>query len=132
MDEESTYLRLKEIVLIQFSDIVLDAFIVRGYLSVAKSLRIHVIDNSFIEVWLSGYKYSYHWERRSVNGTLYRHDNAPHHKNIVTYPKHFHEGSEYNVMASTLSSKPERAICEFMEFVRKKIKAGEKKGKKQR
>ena len=100
MDAEITYFRLKNIVLQEFPNIVVSASITRGPLNVAKSLRIFLTDNSFLEVWISGNKYSYHWQR--ISGKIYRHDNAPHykHKQIKTFPKHFHDGSEDNVKAT--------------------------------
>ena len=40
---------------------------------------------------LSIEKYSFHWQRR--DGTpIYRWDNAPHHREIDTFPHHLHEG----------------------------------------
>jgi len=49
-----------------------------------------------------------------VDGTIYRHDNAPHKgwKNVKTFPKHFHNGSEDNVTESTISEKPEEGLSE--------------------
>ena len=56
----------------------------------------------------------------TAGGTLYRHDNAPHAswRNVSTYPKHFHDGNEQNVVASHLSSDPPDALREFCVFVR--------------
>lgn len=119
MEEEDTYSRLKEIALTKFSSIVADVDIIRGPLNVAKSLRIFFIDNSFLEVWISGKKYSYHWERRAINGKIYRHDNAPHHRNITTFPKHFHFEREDGLEDSKISDDPELAIVEFLGFIRK-------------
>jgi len=41
-------------------------------------------------------------ERRLIDGSIYRHDNRPHEnlKNMKTFPKHFHEGSEGNIKES--------------------------------
>ena len=63
MDAEITYLGLKNIALQEFPDIVVSASIVRGPLNIAKSLRIFFIDVSFLEIWISDKKYSYHWQR---------------------------------------------------------------------
>ncbi len=42
-------------------------------------------------------KYSFHWQR--ADGSLIRRwDNAPHHREISTFPDHLHEGSEENVL----------------------------------
>jgi len=79
-------------------------------------IRISLIDNSYLDIYwsLSG-KYSYHWERRHINGSIYRHDNAPHQKwrKIKTFPKHFHCGREDNVVESHVSDDPVKAVEEF-------------------
>ncbi|MFN8257271.1 MAG: DUF6516 family protein [Bacteroidales bacterium] len=85
-------------------------------------LRINLKDESFVEVWFSinlENRYSYHWERKDIDGSIYRHDNAPHAKwkEIETFPKHFHNKTEQNVEPSYLSDKPENAIREVMNFI---------------
>ena len=117
MDAEVTYIRLKGIALQEFPDIVASASILRGPLNLAKSLRIFFIDNSFLEVYISDKKYSYHWQ---LADKIYRHDNAPHHKHkkIKTFHKHFHDGSEDNVTESKISDNPNNAIREFLNFIR--------------
>jgi len=66
-----------------------------------ESARIYLTDGSFLEIWLYKHenlmeKYAYHWERRHVNGKIFRHDNAPHAKwrKVKTFPKHFHKETE--------------------------------------
>lgn len=121
MDAEVTYLKLKSIALQEFPDIVISASVIRGPLNAAKSLRVFFIDDSFLEVWLSEKKYSYHWQK--TDGKIFRHDNAPHkkHRKIMTFPKHFHEGSEGDVRESNLGDKPEVTLREFLGFVRENI-----------
>ena len=91
-------------------------------LNTAKSLRIFFDDESFLEIWISDKKYSYHWQK--TDGKIYRHDNAPHkkHKHIKTFPKHFHDGSEGNVKESGTDDNPEIAVKDFLKFVRENIK----------
>ena len=122
MDAEITYIELKNIALHEFPEIVISANILRGPLHVVKSLRVFLIDDSFLEVWISGNKYSYHWQR--TDGNIYRHDNAPHkkHRHIKTFPKHFHDGSELNVKESHLSDNPNNAVRDFLIFIREKVK----------
>lgn len=122
MDAEVTYLRLKHSALSEFPDIVVSGSLIRGPLHAAKSLRLFLFDGSFLEVWISGTKYSYHWQR--MDGKIYRHDNAPHkkHRHITTFPKHFHDGSEYSVRDSDISDKSEIAIREFLKFIRNKMR----------
>ena len=68
--------RLREIAEVEFSDIVIEALVPD-----VNELRIVLSDGSFVDVWYSlklSRRYSYHWERRAIDGTIYRHDNAPH------------------------------------------------------
>ncbi|MFQ5435012.1 MAG: DUF6516 family protein [Anaerolineae bacterium] len=115
--------RLREIAEVEFANIVTEAFS-----SDINELRIILTDSSFVEVWfslkLTG-RYSFHWERRAIDGTIYRHDNAPHKRwqSVETFPSHFHDGSETNVAASHLSRAPEEALREFLTFVRDKLNA---------
>ena len=121
MESEIAYFRLKNIALLEFPDIVVAASILRGPLNVAKSLRIFFMDNSFLEIYISGKKYSYHWQ---LKDKIYRHDNAPHHKHkrIKTFPKHFHDGSEDNVTESNISDSPDASLREILGFIREKLK----------
>ncbi len=89
-------------------------------------MRIILKDNSFIDVWFSlklPDRYSYHWERRFIDGALYRHDNIPHRKwrSVKTFPKHYHNGSAGNVTESTINSNIEIGLHEFLEFVKRKL-----------
>jgi hypothetical protein len=105
----------------EFSDIVVEAFSPD-----VNELRIFLIDGSFVDVWFSlklEGRYSYHWERRALDGTIYRHDNAPHKRweTVKTFPRHFHDGSEDRVVESYISEEPEQALRSFLEFVREKF-----------
>ena len=113
--------RLREIAEVEFADIVTEAFITD-----INEMRIVLSDGSFVDVWfslkLSG-RYSYHWERRAIDGKIYRHDNAPHKRwqSVATFPKHFHDGSETNVSESYISTVSEEAMREFLTFVRDRV-----------
>ena len=95
--------RLRKIAEIEFSDIVEEAFIPD-----MNELRIILTDGSFLDIWfslkLSG-RYSYHWERRQIDGKIFRHDNAPHKnwRTFSSFPRHFHDGSEKKVTESFIS-----------------------------
>ncbi len=55
-------------------------------------VRVIFIDRSFLDIyWSPSGRYSLHYERRHINGTIYRYDNAPHkrHQHIRTFPDHF-------------------------------------------
>ena len=113
--------RLRTIAEVEFSDIVLDA-----YVPDLNELRIILSDSSYVDVWFSlklmG-RYSYHWERGVIDGSIYRHDNAQHSRwqAVSTFPRHFHNGSEINVVESNLSENPESALREFLAFIRGRL-----------
>jgi hypothetical protein len=110
--------RLREIAEVEFTDIVVEATIPD-----INELRIILTDGSFVDVWcslkLQG-RYSFHWERRALDGKIYRHDNSPHKRweSVATFPRHFHDGSKTNGSESHLSEIPEEALREFLSFVR--------------
>ena len=60
---------------------------VRAFLKDASILHITELHTADFQ------KYSYHWQKR--NGEiLLRWDNAPHHKQLKTFPHHRHEGNK--------------------------------------
>ena len=113
--------RLQEMAEVEFADIVMDT--IPGL----NELRIILTDGSFIDAWFSlklQKRYSYHWERKVLDGTIYRHDNAPHQRwqEIKTFPKHFHDGDEEQVTESHLPNDPELALRQVLTFARKRLK----------
>ena len=116
--------KLREIAEVEFNDIVEDVIVELN------ELRIVLIDGSYVDVWFSlklKDRYSYHWERKSIDGSIYRHDNAPHArwKNLPTFPKHYHSRSEDTVIPSHISDNTESALRDFLDFVSKYMKAGD-------
>ena len=114
--------RLREIAESEFADIVVQVLVPD-----INELRIILTDGSFVDVWFSlklVSRYSFHWERRALDGKIYRHDNAPHRRwqSIATFPHHFHDGSESNVSESHLSHIPAEAVRQFLAFVRDRIR----------
>jgi hypothetical protein len=110
--------RLREIATVECADIVVQAFIPD-----INELRAVLTDNSVVDVWFSlklQGRYSFHWERRAIDGKIYRHDNAPHKRweLVATFPRHFHNGSESAVTDSQISEVPKDALREFLTFVR--------------
>jgi hypothetical protein len=115
--------RLRQIAEMEFVDIVVEAVIPD-----INELRIILTDGSFVDVWFSlklQGRYSFHRERRALDGTIYRHDNSPHKRweSVTTFPKHFHDGSETNVSESHISEVPEEALQEFLSFPRARTSA---------
>jgi hypothetical protein len=115
-DEIYTQLSLSD-----FADIVEATKIVEG------KLRILLIDGSHIDVWLSLKKkgvYAYHWERRAIDGSVYRHNNLPDKtaRKLKTFPKHFHNGTEKTVVESHISDEPVAAVKSLLEFARNLVR----------
>lgn len=86
-------------------------------------LRLSIRDKTYVDMWVtpSQERYSYHWEQRLVQGVIHRHDNAPDHLEISTFPKHFHDGSEENVSPSEISNDPREALREFLSLIRQRL-----------
>ena len=118
---EELFKEIVELVLREFSDIVVDAQLRSTSSGAIERLRIFLKDESFIDMWLSASgRYSYHWEHRHIRGLIHRHDNAPHGRwmGIKTFPKHFHDGGEDNVVESSVPDDPLSAVKYFLEFAR--------------
>ena len=114
--------RLRIMAQVEFRDIVME-----GTVSDLNELRIFLRDGSFIDIWFSlkrSDRYSYHWERRALDGTIYRHDNIPHRRwqDVSTFPRHFHDGTETDVKVSSFCGDPEKDLRTFLAFVREKTK----------
>ena len=109
--------RLRRIAEAEFLDIISAATVFRN------RLRIVLLDDSYIDFWWSRRirgRFAYHWERRYVDGTIYRHDNAPHAlwQSVDSFPKHFHSGSQQTVTVSDIPDDPEQGLRHFLEFAR--------------
>lgn len=124
-----TYLNLESIAR-QFKEVVLETKIFKLPSDEPSKLRIELVDGSFADVWvsLSG-KYSYHWDRLEIDGTIYRFDNAPHKAwaHVTTFLHHFHNKSEKIVAESGLPSMPELQMRYFMDFINKTLMSKSKR-----
>jgi len=93
---------------------------------VETKLRIILIDDGFVDVWLSKRltsRFGFHWEHK-VAGLSYRYDNFPDIKwrNVSTFPYHFHNGSQNNVVDSSRFDKDiMEGFRDFMNWVRTKL-----------
>jgi len=117
------YSQLERIALGEFGDIVVRTQMIGRRAGAALKLRLHIRDGTAVDVWLSPNRarYAYHWEQRAKRGLLHRHDNAPDHPHVSTFPKHFHNGSEEAVEESHISDEPSTALREFLTFIRDKL-----------
>jgi len=85
-------------------------------------LRLNLSDLSYLDIRLAADGYAFHWERRSLDGTLYRWDDAPHHREVITFPHHLHNGSESHVIDSQLpTTSAESALRYVLGFIEEKI-----------
>ena len=120
----SVYNSLIEIVNEEFNDICEDAAIMFSTTGRAQKVRIYLIDNTIVDIWISrDGRYSYHWSNKGVWDYVLRHDNAPHEKwkTVSTFPKHCHDGSESNVVSSKIPDDPIAALNYFLHRVKEKI-----------
>jgi len=120
------YEKIEKEILSDFSDVVLTTKTIYSPAGFPKKLRINFFDSSYLDIWFSKNKdYSYHWERRLIDGRIFRHDNAPHErwKRIKTFPKHFHNGKDSEVIESEISNNPLIAIKQFISFIKEKLKS---------
>lgn len=115
----------------RFADIVAETEVLFLASGVPLKLRLEIVDGSIVDVYLSVTgRYSYHWERRLLDGSVYRHDNAPHKnwQHVQTFPKHFHNGAEETVGESHIGDDPLLALEQVLTFVRAKLTQGEEEG----
>lgn len=115
--------KIKRIIDIEHHDILADA----GTDIYHDKIRAYILDGSVVDIWFSKKipgRFSYHWERRHIDGRLYRHDNFPdpRWKNVSTFPKHFHNGSQSLVQESSIDDDPISGVRQFMSFVRKMMR----------
>ncbi|MCL6447267.1 MAG: hypothetical protein K6U04_03820 [Armatimonadetes bacterium] len=101
----------------EFPDVVLHTRIFSG------KLRLYIVDGSYIDIWFSKRlrkRFAFHWERRAIDGKIYRYDNRPHEelKCLKGYPGHFHNGDDQNIIESDFSTNFEEALREFLQLAR--------------
>lgn len=114
---------LKSAIQNQFLDIVIDFTDPSP-----DKLRLILKDKSFIDIRISQDikgRFDFHWERRQINGTIYRYDNFPDtkFKKLKTFPCHFHIKKENKVAESPFSKTLPEALIDFMQFVRKEMQS---------
>ena len=112
--------RIRRIAEVEFSDIVTQSDLL------GSKLRVLLSDDSYADIWvsrkLSG-RFGYHWERRHLDGTIYRYDNFPDTEwtSVPTFPRHFHDGDQKTVVAAPFTGGVEEGFREFMRFVHQRI-----------
>jgi hypothetical protein len=89
-------------------------------------LRILLSDTSYVDAWVSRKltgRFGFHWERRHLDGLIYRYDNFPdtNWAGVSTFPFHFHDGDQNTVVATPFDLSLEQGFREFMAFVQQKL-----------
>ncbi len=122
MQTNILYHRLLELAQQEFQDIVQSTQLIGGTSLNPRVLRINFDDSSFLDVRFTNDDYAYHWERRGIDGAIYRWDNAPHHQSVKTFPHHLHAGAETTVSESSLpTNSAEDAFRFVLVFIRNYI-----------
>ncbi|WP_052400192.1 toxin-antitoxin system TumE family protein [Geoglobus acetivorans] len=107
------YLTFLKIVNEEFSDMVVNIELHPD------RIRLILTDKSWVDIrYPVEDKFSFHWQRSEK---IYRIDTAPHHRNIKTYPRHIHLGSENNIVEDNVTEggkSPEDNFRRFMLWVR--------------
>ena len=85
------------------------------------------VDESFLDVWFSRRtpcKYAFHRERRHIDGTVYRWDNATHGKlrRLNTFPHYFHEGAQHNIRPFKPRDTMENTLKTILNYIKQRIK----------
>lgn len=116
----SALAQLRRIAEVEFADIVVQTD------RLGVKLRVLLIDTSFVDVWVSRKldgRFGFHWERQHLDGQIYRYDNFPDTdwSDVSTFPFHFHDGDQNQVIAAPFSPSIEPGFREFMVFVQRKL-----------
>jgi hypothetical protein len=112
--------QIRRIAEIEFAPIVVQTDIL------GSKLRVLLIDTSYVDVWVSRAlvgRFGFHWERRHLDGRIYRYDNFPdiNWSNVSTFPFHFHDGTQDAVASTPFATEPEQGFREFMTYVEQMI-----------
>ncbi|MCL7454740.1 MAG: DUF6516 family protein [Anaerolineae bacterium] len=111
---------LRRIAEVEFADIVVQAD------RLGAKLRVLLTDTSFVDVWVSRKlrgRFGFHWERRHLDGSIYRYDDFPdtNWTAVPTFPLHFHDGNQGNVIAAPFAEDLEQGFREFMAFAQERM-----------
>ena len=113
-----------------FRGIIEDEFldITQDILKISEEkLRIVLKDKSFIDIRMSqkiNNRFDFHWERREINGNIFRYDNFPdvRFKNLKSFPEHFHYKKENKAIEAKFSKSSKQGFKDFMNFARDYLK----------
>ena len=125
--ESIDFVTLGTIASTEFPDIVLTAVVTDN------KLRVLLVHNSYFDFWWSlniEGRYAHHWERRHIDGTIYRFDNAPHTKwqHVKSFPHHLHFRSDSDVRESDISLAPPESIRHALTFAQGLLRSRSSQG----
>jgi uncharacterized ferritin-like protein (DUF455 family) len=111
-----TLITLQRIAEIEFNAIVFDTQMI------GEKLRLLLVDQSYVDVWVARSmpeRFGFHWERRHLDGTIYRYDNFPDTawQGVSTYPRHFHDGTQARVLDAPFQDGVIDGFRDFLRFV---------------
>ncbi len=118
MEKFAGFARIAEI---EFQDIVLSTQ------DLGNKLRIYLKDKTFVDFFyttnLKNQRFAIHWERKHIDGKIYRIDNTPDKKWVAvsTFPVHFHKGSYKKVLRPPFNVKEaelEDLLRKFLAFAK--------------
>ncbi len=122
MEVRERYQRLLTVALDEFPHLITENVLLGGTSLKPRVLRLHLFDQSYLDIRVAADGYAFHWESRAIDGLLYRWDNAPHHREIGTFPHHLHSGSESHVVESQLpTDSPDSALRYILGFIKKRL-----------
>lgn len=89
-------------------------------------LRLVFHDTSFCDVHVAetmANRFSFHWERRHLDGTIYRYDTFPDRaaRRFRSYPRHFHDGTQERIVAPPFRAGTLRGFTDFLDFIRERF-----------
>lgn len=122
MEKFAAFARIAEI---EFSNIILSSQ------DLGHKLRLYLTDKTFVDffftVKLKKYRFSIHWEKAHIDGTIYRIDNTPDKKwvRVSTFPIHFHNKTYNQVETAPFpisgNDSLEIIFRRFLRFVQSQI-----------
>jgi hypothetical protein len=122
MEVRTRYQHLLTVALSEFPHLVIGGSWIGGTVFKPRVLRLHLSDRSYMDIRFAVDGYAFHWERRAIDGLLYRWDDAPHHREVSTFPHHLHSGSESHIVDSELPvDSHESALRYILGFIEKQI-----------
>jgi len=85
---------------------------------IGMKLGIYLIDDSLLDVYYhpKGKKYSFHWQKQTESIRI---NTAPHHRHIVSYPRHMHSGQRIEADKITDTDlPPEENLRKVLSYIR--------------